>query len=76
MKTKHVPILYEDDAIIVCEKPIGMPTQSDHSRDMDLETYIKHYLFEKQEGEEEPYLAVAVVQCVAAGLADGAIDPA
>ena len=58
MKTKHVPILYEDDAIIVCEKPIGMPTQSDHSRDMDLETYIKHYLFEKQEGEEEPYLAV------------------
>ncbi len=58
MKVKKVPIVYEDDAIIVCEKPIGMPSQSDHSRDMDVETYLKHYLFEKQEGDQEPYLAV------------------
>lgn len=58
MKIKNVPILYEDDAIIVCEKPIGMPTQNDHSRDMDVETSLKHYLYEKQDGDEEPYLAV------------------
>lgn len=57
-KKKNVPIIYEDEAIIVCEKPIGMPTQSDHSHDMDVETYLKHYLFEKQEGDQEPYLAV------------------
>lgn len=58
MKMKKVPIIFEDDAIIVCEKPIGMPTQSDNSRDMDVETYLKHYLYEKQDGEEEPYLAM------------------
>lgn len=55
---KRVPILYEDDWIIVCEKPIGMPTQGDSSRDMDVETYLKHLLYERQEGEQEPYLAV------------------
>lgn len=55
---KRVPILYEDDWILVCEKPIGMPTQSDSTRDMDVETYLKHLLYERQEGEEEPYLAV------------------
>ena len=58
MKIKKIPIIYEDEGILVCEKPIGMPTQSDHTRDMDVETYFKHYLFEKQAGEEEPYLAV------------------
>ena len=55
---KRVPVLYEDDWILVCEKPIGMPTQSDSTRDMDVETYLKHLLYERQEGEEEPYLAV------------------
>ena len=58
LRKKKVPILFEDESIIVCEKPIGMPVQADNTRDMDLETYLKHYLFEKQEGEEEPYLAV------------------
>ena len=53
-----MPVLYEDDSILVCEKPIGMPTQSDSSQDMDVETYLKHLLYERQEGEEEPYLAV------------------
>ncbi|MDO4975765.1 MAG: RluA family pseudouridine synthase [Eubacteriales bacterium] len=58
MKVKKVPIVYEDDAILVCEKPIGMPTQSDNTKDMDVLTYLKHYLYEKQEEEGEPYLAV------------------
>ena len=30
--------------------------QSDTSGNVDVETWLKHYLFEKQEGEEEPYL--------------------
>lgn len=25
VKKKRVPIIFEDDAIIVCEKPAGMP---------------------------------------------------
>ena len=53
---KKIPIVYEDDSILVCEKPAGMPVQSDTSGNVDVETWLKHYLFEKQEGEEEPYL--------------------
>lgn len=53
-----VPVIYEDDCILVCEKPIGMPVQSDSSRDLDVVTYLKHLLYERQEGEQEPYLAV------------------
>ncbi len=53
---KKIPILYEDDSIIVCEKPAGMPVQSDQSRDMDVQTYLKHRIYKEQENEEEPYL--------------------
>ncbi|MCD8018779.1 MAG: RNA pseudouridine synthase [Clostridiales bacterium] len=53
---KKVPIIYEDDSIIVCEKPAGMPVQPDTTKNIDLETYFKNYLFQKQAGEEEPYL--------------------
>lgn len=58
MRGKRVPVIYEDDMILVCEKPIGMPVQGDHSRDLDVETSLKHYLYEKQDGEDEPYLAL------------------
>ncbi|MDO5146310.1 MAG: RluA family pseudouridine synthase [Eubacteriales bacterium] len=53
---KTIPVQYEDDSILVCEKPAGMPVQPDATRNVDLETYFKNYLFSKQEGEEEPYL--------------------
>ena len=42
VKKKRVPIVFEDDAVIVCEKPAGMPVQSDHTRDMDVLTILKH----------------------------------
>ena len=58
LKKKRVPIVFEDDAVIVCEKPAGMPVQSDHTRDMDMLTILKHHIFEEQNSEEEPYLAV------------------
>lgn len=62
MKKQSIPILFEDDAIIVCEKPIGMPIQSDKSRDLDLITSLKLNIFEReqQKGKEqskEPYLS-------------------
>lgn len=56
MRKKNIPILYEDESMIVCEKPAGMPVQSDNTRDMDVETCLKHMIYEKQEGEGEPYL--------------------
>lgn len=58
MKKNNIPILYEDEAILVCEKPIGMAVQSDRSRNIDLLTSLKLMLFERDQLEEEPYLAV------------------
>ena len=53
-----VEILYEDKDIIVCVKPYGMPVQGDKSRDVDLLSYLKNHVFEEEEMEEEPYLAM------------------
>lgn len=53
-----VDILYEDKDVIVCVKPYGMPAQGDKSRDTDLLSYLKNHIFEAEEMEEEPYLAM------------------
>lgn len=54
---KKPELLYEDDAIIVCVKPDGMPAQSDKSMAQDLVSYWKTYLVEKGE-TKEPYIAI------------------
>ena len=41
VKKKRVPIIFEDDAVIVCEKPAGMPVQSDHTRVEILEMTLE-----------------------------------
>jgi len=51
-------ILYEDADIIVCVKPYGVPVQSDKSRDTDLLSMLKNHIFEEEEMDEEPYLAM------------------
>jgi 23S rRNA pseudouridine1911/1915/1917 synthase len=53
-----VEILYEDGDIIVCVKPYGMPVQGDKSRDTDLLSYLKNHVFEEENLEEEPYVAM------------------
>lgn len=53
-----VDILYEDKDIIVCVKPYGMPVQGDKSRDIDLLSFLKNHIFEEEEMEDEPYLAM------------------
>lgn len=50
-------VFYEDSEIIVCEKPVGVPSQSDKSLTVDLASQIKNYLYEK-EGKANPYVAV------------------
>ena len=55
---EKIDILYEDNDILVCIKPYGMPVQGDKSRDTDLLTYLKHHVFEEEALEEEPYLAM------------------
>ncbi len=44
---KKPELLYEDEDIIVCVKPDGMPSQSDKSMTQDLESYWKKELSEQ-----------------------------
>jgi 23S rRNA pseudouridine1911/1915/1917 synthase len=42
--SSHVPILYEDNHLMVVEKPVNIPSQGDASGDMDLLTLLKEDL--------------------------------
>ena len=51
-------ILYEDDHMIACVKPPGVPSQSDKSNDEDMVTLVKNYIFENSDSNNEPYLSL------------------
>ena len=38
-------ILYEDDQILVCHKPAGVPVQTKKIGTQDMESILKNYLF-------------------------------
>lgn len=42
-------IVYEDDNIIVCNKPVGMPSQSDRTFEQDLVSYVLTHRTEQNE---------------------------
>lgn len=50
-------ILYEDNYIIACVKPCGVPAQGAKSNDEDMVSILKNYLFDKAEDDMEPYLS-------------------
>lgn len=50
-------ILYEDNVMISCVKPAGVPAQSDKSNDEDMVTILKNYIYDKGESDAEPYIA-------------------
>ena len=54
---KNPEILYEDEAIIVCVKPDGMPAQSDRCMSQDMVSFLKTHLVE-QGVKGEPYIAI------------------
>lgn len=51
-------IIYEDNHVIVVEKPVNVPSQSDKTGDKDLLTMIKEYLKEKYHKPGEAYLGL------------------
>ena len=48
-------VLYEDNHIILIEKPINVPTQEDSSKDMDVLRMVKQYLKEKYNKPGDAY---------------------
>ena len=55
---KKINILYEDNHLLVVEKPINMPVQEDSSKDIDLLTELKNYIKEKYNKPGNVYLGL------------------
>lgn len=53
-----VRILYEDNHLLVVEKPVNMPVQADASGDPDLLTLLKNYVRERYNKPGEAYLGL------------------
>ena len=55
---KELKVLYEDNHIIVVEKPANIPSQGDKTGDEDMLTLIKAYLKEKYNKPGNVYLGL------------------
>ena len=55
---KKIKVIYEDNHIIVVEKPINVPTCEDDSKDVDLLSLVKLYLKEKYNKPGNVYLGL------------------
>ena len=53
-----INILYEDNHVLVVEKPINVPTQEDDSKDKDLLNILKDYIKEKYNKPGNVYLGL------------------
>lgn len=53
-----IKIIYEDNHILVVEKPINIPVQEDSSKDKDLLTMLKQYIKEKYNKPGNVYLGL------------------
>ena len=51
-------VIYEDNHIIVVEKPVNIPSQGDKTGDIDMLTIIKNYLKEKYNKPGNVYLGL------------------
>ena len=55
---QNLNILYEDNHIIVVEKPVNIPSQADKTGDIDMLTIIKQYIKEKYNKPGNVYLGL------------------
>lgn len=51
-------VIYEDNHIIVVEKPVNIPSQADKTGDIDMLTLIKEYLKQKYNKPGNVYLGL------------------
>lgn len=55
---KDLNVIYEDNHIIVVEKPVNIPSQGDKTGDIDMLTIIKEYIKEKYNKPGDVYLGL------------------
>ena len=53
-----INIIYEDNHLLVVEKPINIPVQADSSNDIDLLSMLKNYIREKYKKPGNVYLGL------------------
>ncbi|MEX0780764.1 MAG: RluA family pseudouridine synthase [Balneolales bacterium] len=53
-----IPVIYEDNHLLVVDKPINMPSQKDESKDLDLQSSLKALLKEKYGKPGNVFLAL------------------
>lgn len=54
----NLRIIYEDEDVIVCYKPAGVPTQTAKLGMADMVSLLKNHLYKTQKEKKEPYVAV------------------
>ena len=54
----QLKVIYEDNHIIVVEKPVNIPSQGDKTGDIDLLTMVKEYLKEKYQKPGNVYVGL------------------
>lgn len=57
-KSPQTPILYEDNHLLVVEKPVNISSQLDQSKDKDLLTMLKEYIKVKHNKPGNVYLGL------------------
>lgn len=58
IKVQNLKVIYEDNHIIVVEKPVNIPSQQDKTNDIDMITIIKQYIKEKYNKPGNVYLGL------------------
>ncbi len=58
MSNMKPEIIYEDNHVIVVNKPAGMLSQGDDTGDLDLHTYLKSYVKEKYNKPGDAYIGL------------------
>ncbi len=57
-KLPKINIIYEDNHLLVVEKPINIPVQEDSSGDIDLLTILKRYRIKNENKKGDAYLGL------------------
>ena len=57
-KLPKINIIYEDNHILVVEKPVNIPVQADNTNDLDLLTILKQYRKENENKKGNVYLGL------------------
>ena len=57
-KLPKINIIYEDNHLLVVEKPVNIPVQEDSSKDLDMITILKNYRKIKENKPNEAYIGL------------------